>query len=98
MKWGLEKMTDWINEEVIRRIQRKLCNGERLEDFEIKCCMTALRKAGDCKQVPFYEVVYHDEYDRQEHRIMEPVDISYKDDGHIRMRRDRFELYFNRIL
>lgn len=60
--------------------------------------MYALNKVRDVKHVPYYEVVYHDEYDRTEHRIMEPVSVNIIDNGDIKMREDRFELFFRRLL
>ena len=89
---------EWKKEEVVRGILRKLECSNVLTPYEFHCVSTALREANNIKQTPYYEVVYHDEYDRTEHRVMEPVNVSIRDDGHIRIRQDRFELIFNRIL
>lgn len=87
-----------ITQEVIRDISRKLEADVPLTDYEKERVIYALNKVGDVKQVPYYEVVYHDEYDRTEHRIMEPISMVVHDDGHSRIRKDSFELNFNRLL
>lgn len=88
----------WKEEEVVRSILRKLEGSNVLTPYEFRCVSTALRESENIKQTPYYEVVYHDEYDRTESRIMNPVNVSVRDDGHIRVRQDRFELNFNRLL
>ena len=94
-------MTDFVNEEAINNIQRKLCEGRQLEPYEIIWVTAALRKTNDCKQTPYYEVVYHDEYDRQERRIMNPtsynLDTIPGDEDYF-ITRDSFEINFNRIV
>lgn len=92
-------MNDYnITSEIIQNISRKLADDIPLTDYEKERVMYALNKVRDVKQVPYYEVVYHDEYDRTEHRIMNPVSVRFQDDGHIRVRKDKFELDFNRLL
>lgn len=92
-------MNDYdITQEVISNISRKLEADVPLTDYEKERVIYALNKVGDVKQVPYYEVVYHDEYDRTEHRIMEPISMGVIDDGHTRIRRDKFELDFHRLL
>ena len=94
-------MIDWVNEEAIEKIQRKLCNKQPLEPHEIEWCIAALRKANDCKQAPYYEVVYHDEYDKKERRIMQPLHRSVKafpENEDYMVVRDRFELNFDRVV
>ena len=86
------------NEEYIKRIMVKLFNGIRLEESEIQVINVALRKANNITQEPFYEVVYHDEYDRKEHRIMNPVGSGAVDHGDYIIQCDRFELDFNRYI
>lgn len=85
----------------IERIQGKLCRNEQLEPFEIRAIIAALRESTNCLQTPYYEVIYHDELDQTEYRIMEPVhhderplpgSLDYIET------RDRFELNFNRIV
>ena len=65
-------MIDWNNEDFIRGILHKLENGSRLSEVEFAAVNTALRKEKGYKQEPYYEVVFHDEYDRTQHRIMNP--------------------------
>ena len=91
-------MIDWKNEEFIEMILRKLCQGVKLDEYEIECVSAALRKANDITQEPYYEVVYHDEYNRTEHRIMNPVDSKSVDHGDYISQRDRFEVNFNRCI
>lgn len=91
-------MNDNKNEEIIYNIMRKLENSNILTPYEFQCVNTALRKTMDVKQVPYYEVVYHDEFDKTEHRIMEPESIDIKDDGHLKVRTDKFSLYFKRLI
>lgn len=74
---NIEKETETMNEnyvkdDYIRDIERKLCNNERLTDKEIRTVIAALRESKHCLQEPYYEVVYHDKYDRTESRIMNP--------------------------
>lgn len=87
-----------ITSEVIQNIGHKLAGDLPLTNYEKERVLYALNKVRDVKQVPYYEVVYHDEYDRTEHRIMEPISMNVIDDGHVRVRRDRFELDFHRML
>ena len=89
---------DYKEQELIQGILRKLEGSNILTPYEFHCVSSALREARNIKQTPYYEVVYHDEFDRTEHRVMNPVNVSIRDDGHIKMRRDHFELYFNRLL
>ena len=92
-------MNDYsITEKVISDISCKLANDIPLTDYEKERVIFALNRVRDVKQIPYYEVVYHDEYDRTEHRIMNPVSVRFQDDGHIRVRKDKFELDFNRML
>ena len=91
-------MNDYKAEETINNIRKKLYEGEQLDAYEIATVVTALMKVNNVKQAPYYEVVYHDEYDRQERRIMEPISCRLRDDGHLKIREDRFELNFRRLL
>lgn len=94
----MSREEEYKKEEIICNIIRKLEVSNILTPYEFYCVNTALRKANDLKQIPYYEVVYHDEYDKTEHRVMEPVNVILRDDGHIKIRQDRFELNFNRML
>ncbi len=93
-------MIDYQAENAIKSIQRKLCKQEPLTENEIHMVMTALRKQHNYTQEPFYEVVYHDEYDRQERRIMNPVSHSCGStiNSDCVIISDCFEIHFNRIV
>lgn len=65
-----------ITKEVIKDIQYSVENNLPLTDYQKECAIYALNKVCDFKQVPYYEVIYHDEYDRTEHRIMNPVSTN----------------------
>lgn len=81
------------------KIATKLINNIQLEPLEISTIVSALRKYTDNPQEPYYEVIYHDEYDNTEHRIMNPVSSKeYKDISGCKMRDDFFELRFRRIV
>ena len=77
----------------------KLKNNVQLDDLEIGTIMSALRKYTEYAQKPYYEVIYHDEYDNTEHRIMEPMSSRVIEDplGHT-IRYDYFELRFRRLV
>lgn len=70
----------------INKIEHYLANDMSLTEYQKECIIYALNKVRD------------DEYDRTEHRIMEPISMSVIDDGHTRIRRDKFELNFHRLL
>ncbi len=89
---------DYITDDIIKDIRHKLVDDTPLTDYQKECIIYALNKVRDVRQVPYYEVVYHDEYDRTERRIMEPTSVRLKDDGNIKIRQDHFELFFNRLL
>ena len=89
---------EYKKEEIICNIIRKLETSNILTPYEFHCVNTALRMVNDLKQIPYYEVVYHDEYDKTEHRVMEPVSITFRDEGDIKIRQEHFELDFNRML
>ncbi len=89
---------DYITDDIIKDIARSLATDTPLTDYQKECIVYALYKVRDVRQVPYYEVVYHDEYDRTEHRIMEPVSVTLRDGGRVKIREDHFELNFNRML
>lgn len=94
-------MIDWKEQETIKKIQDKLIRQRPLDHYEIEMVVSALRKAHDYTQKPFYEIIYHDEYDRQERRIMNPISHNCRlssDDENFLIVRDSFELHFNRIV
>lgn len=92
---------NYVKDDYIRDIERKLCNNERLTDKEIRTVIAALRESKHCLQEPYYEVVYHDKYDRTESRIMNPVTqhsmASFDIDGY-EIKEDRFEVNFRRFV
>ena len=86
-------------EAFLDKIVTKLNNNIQLDDLEISMVISALRKYTDNPQEPYYEVIYHDEYDNTEHRIMEPLSRrEYGDISGCKMREDHFELRFRRIV
>lgn len=87
-----------MDEEYIKQILIKLHRGIQLDEHEIKLINVALRKENNIKQEPYYEVVYHDEYDCTEHRVMNPVHRGCFDHGDYMIQYDRFELNFNRCI
>ncbi len=77
----------------------KLKNNVQLDDLEIGTIMSALRKYTEYAQEPYYEVIYHDEYDNTEHRIMEPISSrEIEDPLGCKIREDHFELRFRRLV
>lgn len=86
-------------EAYLDKIVTKLTNNIQLDPLEIGTVISALRKYTDNPQEPYYEVIYHDEYDNTEHRIMNPVSSSeYRDVTGCKFRDDHFELRFRRIV
>lgn len=91
----MDNKLDFINV-----ITRKLVNNEQLTPMETQAVISALRESNNCLQKPYYEVIYHDEYDNTEHRIMEPVYsriIDSMSDG-CKIHEGCFELRFRRII
>ena len=79
-------------------IERKLVNNEPLTTTELESVISALRESTQCLQTPYYEVIYHDEYDNTEHRVMNPVYSNEKiDDYGMKIKEDFFELKFRRL-
>lgn len=87
-----------MDEKYICQIILKLHRGIQLDEYEINLINVALRKENNIKREPYYEVVYHDEYDCAEHRIMNPVHRGCKDGGDYIIECDRFEVDFNRCI
>ena len=90
-------MRNFEDVEFIEAIKRKLLSGDRLDEYEIECVCTALRKADGIIQKPYFEVVYHDEYDRKEYRIMNPTLHNEYDRDKYTIVEDRFEVNFSRM-
>lgn len=83
----------------IINIERKLTNNEPLTAIELRSVITALRESTQCFQEPYYEVIYHDEVDNTETRIMSPIysnTMPFDEDHDIQD--DCFELRFKRIV
>lgn len=83
----------------IINIERKLLNNEQLTSVEIQSVITALRESTKCFQTPYYEVIYHDEVDNTERKIMDPVysnTTPFNENYDLRF--DRFELNFKRLV
>ena len=76
----------------------KLSNNIQLSDYEIQCVRVALIQQNEYKQEPYYEVIYHDEYDNKERRIMEPKFSKTSEYSGCVVRTDVFELVFNRVV
>ncbi len=90
----MDNKLDFINV-----ITRKLVNNEQLTPIETQAVISALRESNNCLQKPYYEVIYHDEYDNTEHRIMEPVYSKIADTiGDCKIQEDCFDLRFRRII
>lgn len=88
-------------EEYIQNIQRKLANGIRLDGLEIRTVIAALRESKYCYQEPYYEVIYHDKYGKQESRIMNPDYRSCKAepfDNGVYMLDEKFSIDFRRLV
>ena len=86
-------------EAYIRNICEKLVRNEQLTAPEINSVVSALRESTQCLQTPYYEVIYHDEYDNTEHRVMNPVYSKEIEDnfyGH-KIKEDFFEIKFRRL-
>ena len=85
----------------IINIERKLINNEPLTSIEIQSVITALRESTKCFQKPYYEVIYHDEVDNTETRIMNPIrsrKVSFDGYDGYDIQEDLFELNFKRIV
>lgn len=84
----------------IENIRLKLLNNEQLSDAEFRTVIAALYESKECFQEPYYELVYHDKYDRVERRIMNPTStLTYRTDGvGVNIAEDHFDLTFRRIV
>ena len=59
-------------DELISNLKGKLIRGEQLNEVEINSVVSALIKAKGYTQKPYFEIVYHDKFDRKERSIMQP--------------------------
>lgn len=86
---------------MINEIAKKLyLGGMGMTQTEIEICISALREKFNCVQEPYFEVVYHDEFDRKQSRIMNPVSHNCRlayDDEHLIVN-DKFEVNFERLI
>lgn len=89
---------NWEKDELISNLKGKLIRGEQLNEVEINSVVSALIKAKGYTQKPYYEVVYHDQFDRKERSIMQPEysKIIYED-GFIKVK-ERFSVEINRFI
>lgn len=89
---------NWEKDELISYLKDKLIRGEQLNEAEISSVVSALIKAKGYTQKPYYEIVYHDKFDRKERSIMQPEfsKIIYED-GFFKVKQ-RFAVEINRIV
>ncbi len=89
---------NWEKDELISNLKGKLIRGEQLNEVEISSIVSALIKAKGYTQKPYFEIVYHDKFDRKERSIMQPQSskIIYED-GFIKVIQ-RFSIETTRIV
>lgn len=63
---------NWEKDELISNLKGKLIRGEQLNEVEINSVVSSLIKAKGYTQKPYFEIVYHDKFDRKERSIMQP--------------------------
>lgn len=63
---------NWEKDKFILNLRDKLTRGEQLNEVEINSVVSALIKAKGYTQKPYFEIVYHDKFDRKERSIMQP--------------------------
>lgn len=89
---------NWEKDELISNLKGKLIRGEQLNEVEINSVVSALIKAKGYTQKPYFEIVYHDKFDRKERSIMQPEIFKIiHEDGFIRVKQ-RFTVEINRIV
>ena len=89
---------NWEKDELISNLKGKLIRGEQLNEVEINSVVSALIKAKGYTQKPYFEIVYHDKFDRKERSIMQPENSKIiHEDGFIRVKQ-RFTAEINRIV
>ena len=89
---------NWEKDELISNLKGKLIRGEQLNEVEINSVVSALIKAKGYTQKPYFEIVYHDKFDRKERSIMQPeFSKIIHEDGFIRVKQ-RFTVEINRIV
>lgn len=89
---------NWEKDELISNLKGKLIRGEQLNEVEINSVVSALIKAKGYTQKPYFEIVYHDKFDRKERSIMQPeYSKIIHEDGFIRVKQ-RFTAEISRIV
>lgn len=89
---------NWEKDDLISNLKGKLIRGEQLNEVEINSVVSALIKAKGYTQKPYFEIVYHDKFDRKERSIMQPeFSKIIHEDGFIRVKQ-RFSVEINRIV
>ena len=91
-------MFDTVKDEFILKIRKKLYEGTKLDDYEVRTIVAALMKERGVTQTPYYEIVFHDEYNMQEHRVMNPVSSEIIEMEGYFIQKDKFELSFQRLI
>ena len=85
-------------DKLITNLKDKLTRGEQLNEAEISSVVSALIKAKGYTQKPYFEIVYHDKFNRKERSIMQPeYSKIIHEDGFIRVKQ-RFSVEINRIV
>lgn len=89
---------NWEKDKFILNLRDKLTRGEQLNEVEINSVVSALIKAKGYTQKPYFEIIYHDKFDRKERSIMQPeFSKIIHEDGFIRVKQ-RFTVEINRIV
>lgn len=89
---------NWEKDKSILNLRDKLTRGEQLNEVEINSVVSALIKAKGYTQKPYFEIIYHDKFDRKERSIMQPeYSKIIHEDGFIRVKQ-RFTVEINRIV
>lgn len=89
---------NWEKDKFISNIKDKLTRGEQLNEVEISSVVSALIKAKGYTQKPYFEIVYHDKFDRKERSIMQPEYSKFvHEDGFIKLKQ-RFTVETNIIV
>ncbi|MEE3493542.1 MAG: hypothetical protein VZR06_00180 [Butyrivibrio sp.] len=89
---------NWEKDELISNLKGKLIRGEQLNEVEINSVVSALIKAKGYTQKPYFEIVYHDKFDRTEQSKMQPVFSKIiHEDGFIKVIQ-RFSVETTRIV
>lgn len=89
---------NWEKNELISNLKGKLIRGEQLNEVEINSVVSALIKAKGYTQKPYFEIVYHDKFDRKERSIMQPeFSKIIHEDGFI-MVKQRFTVEIKRFI